>query len=203
MIFQYNPLDYYIETLESGELAFTICRSSGAAPKIRYNLKDLGGTYTLRGLTRRLAELGVEAEPMPGRIGHFPVVFVFGRSDLSVAFYGAKVFPSDMESVLLEHPVLSRAIGSFQFSSYEDERVDRRLAVDLELAPGSVSDSVEIEPGRLAVVLYEGLARANQDFREVSRMFRPEAIEVRIHPHGTGPFAGADVRLKLNYVKRS
>src|ERR1700747_3087804 len=37
MIFQYNPLDYTIETNSNHELLFTIGRQSGAAPKIRYN----------------------------------------------------------------------------------------------------------------------------------------------------------------------
>ena len=37
MVFQYNPLDYRVETLPGGEMAFTVCRMNGAAPKIRYN----------------------------------------------------------------------------------------------------------------------------------------------------------------------
>jgi phenylacetate-CoA ligase len=35
MIFQYNPLDYIIETTPAGELVFTIGRQTSAAPKIR------------------------------------------------------------------------------------------------------------------------------------------------------------------------
>ena len=46
MIFQYNALDYIIETTPEGELLFTIGRQTSAAPKIRYNLHDLGGTLT-------------------------------------------------------------------------------------------------------------------------------------------------------------
>src|SRR6185295_896420 len=46
MIFQYNALDYVIETQESGELLFTIGRQTSAAPKIRYNLKDFGGVMS-------------------------------------------------------------------------------------------------------------------------------------------------------------
>jgi phenylacetate-CoA ligase len=42
MIFQFNPVDYHAELLPSGELAFTMCRNNGAAPKLRYNLKDQG-----------------------------------------------------------------------------------------------------------------------------------------------------------------
>ncbi|MGI8641105.1 MAG: hypothetical protein ACR2MG_14315, partial [Pyrinomonadaceae bacterium] len=46
MIFQYNAADYLIETSPDGELLFSIVRFTGAAPKIRYNLRDLGGTFS-------------------------------------------------------------------------------------------------------------------------------------------------------------
>src|ERR1700683_1445504 len=46
MIFQYNALDYTIETNGQNELLFTIGRQSGAAPKIRYNLRDAGGSLS-------------------------------------------------------------------------------------------------------------------------------------------------------------
>ena len=42
MVFQYNPLDYYVETNEQGELVISICRAGTVAPKLRYNLGDLG-----------------------------------------------------------------------------------------------------------------------------------------------------------------
>ncbi|MFN2530022.1 MAG: CoF synthetase, partial [Pyrinomonadaceae bacterium] len=50
MIFQYNALDYIIETNDEGELIFTIGRQTSAAPKLRYNLKDSGGVYSHREL---------------------------------------------------------------------------------------------------------------------------------------------------------
>jgi phenylacetate-CoA ligase len=34
MIFQYNPLDYYIETNEQGELIITLCRDTNISPKV-------------------------------------------------------------------------------------------------------------------------------------------------------------------------
>ena len=58
MIFQYNALDYVIETNDAGELLFTIGRQTSAAPKIRYNLRDLGGVMSYRQLSARLAENG-------------------------------------------------------------------------------------------------------------------------------------------------
>lgn len=202
MIFQYSPLDYRIETNPEGELVYTILRAEGAAPKIRYNLRDLGGTYTFRALAQRLEARGIAPHELAERFGHFPILYVFGRSDLTAAFFGAKVYPADFEHVILEHPALAPAIQSFQFASYEDEAVNRRLAIDLELAPDTTAEHLGVGAETLRDVFYRGLAKSNQDFREVTRMFEPSALDVNLHPHGTGPFAGADVRLKRQYLKR-
>ncbi len=201
MIFQYNPLDYHIETLDNGELVFTICRASGAAPKIRYNLRDEGGTYRFRDLMSRLGEAGLDPRKLAGRFGHFPVLFLFGRSDLTVAFFGAKIYPADLESTLIGHPQLARAIHSFQFSSEEDAAVNRRLKIQLELAEGVAAEAIGLSTSALGEVFYQGIARSNQDFREVSRMFTAEAIQVALHPKGTHCFEGSDIRLKRQYVK--
>src|SRR3954454_21945024 len=42
LVFQYNPLDYHLEFSTGGELIVTLCRTSNVAPKIRYNIHDLG-----------------------------------------------------------------------------------------------------------------------------------------------------------------
>ncbi len=199
MIFQFNPLDYLIERLEGGALVYTVCRTDGAAPKLRYDLKDQGGVYTFRDLERKLRPRGIEPGALARRFGHFPVLYVFGRGDLTVAFFGAKLYPSDLEAVILGEPTLASRVSSFQFKSYEDAAVNRRLAVHLELVSGEPG-SLDVGPGRLPEIFYRGLAASNQDFREVTRMFGPDAIEVLVHPHGAGPFEGADARIKSRYV---
>jgi phenylacetate-CoA ligase len=201
MIFQYNPLDYLIETLEDGELVFTICRGRGAAPKLRYNLHDLGGVLPFAPLRRTLRARGQDPDAFARRFSHFPVLYVYGRADLTVAFFGAKLYPADVESVVLAHPALATIVHSFQFESFENERVDRRLGIHLELVPGRTPETVPLDCAALAADFYAGLARSNQDFREVKRMFGPDAIEVHLHAHGSGRFAGADIRLKRQYVK--
>lgn len=203
MIFQYNPLDYRIETLESGEMTYTVCRLNGAAPKIRYNLKDEGGTFSFRALAAKLAEHGIEARTLATRIGHFPILYVFGRSDLTVAFFGAKIYPADLEAVILGDPDLASRVRSFRFSSYEDEAVNRRLRICVELAPGLTAASAGIDPVHAATTFYRGIAASNQDFREVTRMFSADALEVQLFEHGAGPFEGADIRVKLQYIGES
>ena len=49
-------------------------------------------------------------------------------------------------------------------------------------------------------LVFAGLVRVNQDFREVTRMFQPSQVKVTVHEFETGPFAGRDIRIKNNYI---
>jgi len=92
MVFQYNPLDYLIEQDASGEVVFTITRLANVAPKIKYNLHDLGGVWRYADLRKRVEELGIVASKLPNKdVACFPILYVYGRNDLSVPFFGCKV----------------------------------------------------------------------------------------------------------------
>jgi phenylacetate-CoA ligase len=198
MIFQYNALDYVVETVENNELVFTIGRQTSAAPKLRYNLKDSGGVMTYRQLATRLQAGGVRISELPGPQSHFPILFVFGRADLTVPFYGAKIFPTDIEDIINAHPTLVRQLNSFQLSSYEDENIDRRLKIHLETVKDFAGELPSLPT--LLDIFFDGLCGCNQDFREVTKMFDRSCIEIEIHAFETGPFAGRDIRIKNRYI---
>jgi phenylacetate-CoA ligase len=195
MIFQYNPLDYYIERADSGELLFTLLRRGNVAPKIRYNLRDVGGVSTFRHLRARVPERVWST--LPKRRLAFPILFVYGRSDLTVGFYGAKVYPGDIESVMNGDHVLRTAFHSFQMRAEYDAALNEVLSITLERCAGADASVPDTEARRR---LYEGLARANQDFREVAKLFGDERLKVQQFAHGEGPFAGKDVRVKYRYI---
>jgi len=198
MIFQYNSSNYVIETNESGELIFTIGRESAAAPKIRYNLRDGGGVYTFQQLAERLRPLGVNLASLSSRFSYFPFVFVYGRNDSSVPFYGCKVFPSDLEQIINADAALAACINSFQLRRVEDEQLNSTLQIHLEKRRESTAVLPEDE--ELFTLVFAGLVRVNQDFREVTRMFQPGQVKVIVHEFETGPFAGRDIRIKNNYI---
>jgi phenylacetate-CoA ligase len=198
MIFQYNAVDYLIETNAQRELLFTIGRESGAAPKIRYNLRDSGGVYAFKELAKRLRPRDIDLARLVSRTSHFPLLFVYGRNDSSVPFYGCKVFPSDMEQIIYSDPMLAQSVGTFQLAATEDEHLTSHLTIHLE--ESSRSAHALPENGVLQEIIFAGLVRVNQDFREVSRLFDPRQVHVKVHAHGTGPFAGRDIRIKNKYI---
>jgi phenylacetate-CoA ligase len=200
MIFQYNALDYIIETTADGELVFTIGRQTSAAPKLRYNLHDLGGTMTHRQLTAKLAARGIDIFDLATPQSRFPILFVFGRSDLTVPFFGAKIYPTDIEEIINADLDLVRQINSFQIASYEDETINRRLKIRLETVkkiPAPLAPTPELHKK-----IFDGLCRVNQDFREVTKMFDRDCVELEIYGFEEGPFSERDIRVKNKYVAR-
>jgi phenylacetate-CoA ligase len=197
MIFQYNPLDYTIETNSNHELLFTIGRQSGAAPKIRYNLRDSGGVFSLGSLSRVLKKHNLPLSTLAARHSFLPLLFVYGRNDATVPFYGAKIYPADLERIINEDPILAEQIHSFQLKAIEDDHLRNKLQVHLELAKKG-RDGLEID--QLQGIIFSGLIRVNQDFREVSKMFDSSQVEVFLYAYETGPFAGRDIRIKNKYI---
>ena len=203
-IFQYNPLDYYIESNERNELLFSLNRSSNIAPKIRYNLHDVG--YTMRyGDAIAAIERAGRGDILEGlrargvRVVTLPLLFHYGRSDLSVSFFGATVSPEGIRQALHAIPALDQSLESFQAFNAQNEHDDALLVVGVELAAGHDSaalDVVDIE-SRFATEL----GKIDGDFATVYST-APEELrpEVRLYEHETGPFQEGHKKIKHTYV---
>ena len=72
------------------------------------------------------------------------------------------------------------------------------MKICLETVKNLVTPLPAIE--KLHQLIFEGLCRVNQDFREVTKMFDPSCVEIQIYEFETGPFQGRDIRIKNRYV---
>ncbi|HEX6700967.1 MAG TPA: hypothetical protein VF101_09580 [Gaiellaceae bacterium] len=197
LVLQYNPIDYYVETIDTGELVVTLCRRENTAPKVRYNIRDLGHVVRLRELRRALAGCGLAFDDLPPH-ADLPLLFLYGRADDAVPYYGCKVTPANVEEAVYSVPELAGLVQAFALVLTEDERAEKRLTIALELNEGA-QPPADVEGLRDRVV--ERLGELNQDFREASRFMPADARpKLDLHPAGTGPFAGHDIRLKRRYV---
>ena len=200
MIFQYNPLDYYIETNNQGELIVTLCRLANVAPKVRYGIHDIGHVLRFPELERVLQDLGLKVSDIGKPQSDLPLLFHYGRADMSVAFYGCKITPGDFEEIIFKNPELAQQINSFSLITSEDERVNKKLTLALEMAEGEKAlENLE----ELRNEIFEELKTVNQDYRESSKMI-PAGFEpqLEVHSFGAGPFAANDLRLKKHYIQK-
>lgn len=199
MVFQYNPLAYHFETNDAGELVATLVRPIHIAPKIRYNIHDLGHAMPFAEVERALEECGLGdllATTDPVRL---PLLLLYGRSDLSVDYFGANVTPGSVSEILYAIDDIAPSLESFRLISTENEHHDVTLEVAIELTDGADPDAIDRDG--LAAEVFDRLADRNGDFANAYRRTATEGQlpVLTVHARGTGPFAG-DERLKKQYI---
>ncbi len=199
-VFQYNSMDYLVETNELGELLVTLCRHTNVAPKIRYNIHDNGHVMTYRDAVKLAQAHGVDTSAFPVAIlGDLPLMFLYGRSDLSVGFYGCKITPGEVEKIIFSMPELAEAFNSFRLITFEDAQHDKQLTLAIELGQGKAAPA---DSETMRERIFSALRGANQDYRESERIFTAKGVVPKLEFHGfrEGPFVGSDIRLKSKYT---
>ncbi len=200
MIFQYNPLAYLLETNDKGELVCTISRPYNISPKIRYNIHDRGHVMMYGELKNKLAAAG-RLELLDGidpKVD-LPLLFLYGRSDMSIEYYGAKVTPDSVREILYGVKELTPILNTFRLMSYEDKNHNKRMEIAAELVKGAAAPK---DATALADQVFHRLGEMNGDF--YNAMFRtatPDNLpKLSIHEYESGPFSGGQRKLKNEYV---
>lgn len=160
---QYDPLSRFFEVIES-TLLFS---GDNGIPLIRYNILDSGGVITYDKMLNFLAEWGfdpiAQLQQQGARgIHQLPFVYVFGRSNFTVSYFGANIYPENV-TVGLEQPAIPEWVtGKFVLQVKEDADKNRFLSIVVELAPG-VEASEEMRDAIASSILSQ-LQRLNSEF---------------------------------------
>ncbi|MGH1396969.1 MAG: phenylacetate--CoA ligase family protein [Trichormus sp.] len=169
---QYDPVSRFFE-VQNGQLLFS---GNNGIPLIRYNILDTGGIISYDAMLQFLADWGFNPveylsslkdedgiNPVSTRgIYQLPFVYVFGRSNFTVSYFGANIYPENV-TVGLEQPVIQQWVtGKFVLQVKEDTDKNRFLSVVVELAP----DVEASEDKRQAVAnsILTQLLRLNSEF---------------------------------------
>ena len=196
MIFQYNPYDYLFETNDKGELLVSICRKENLSPRIRYNIHDLGHAEDFYTFKKTLRALGRQDLVALAEFD-FGVLFYYGRSDLSVDYYGGVVGPEEIRQIINADPDYKAKVSNFRLISYEDQKHQKHLLFALELAK-DVHINAE-EKQRLLDVIIKQLFVLNLDFKAGYDMANHKP-EIRTYQLGEGIFDAAHQKVKNDYV---
>jgi phenylacetate-CoA ligase len=195
---QYDPISRFFEVQER-TLFFS---GDNGIPLIRYNILDTGGIVPYTDMLAFLAQYGfdplAELQKHAGRgLRPLPFVYVFGRSDFTVSYFGANIYPENV-TVGLEQPSIKEWVtGKFVLESQEDADRNRFLAVAVELAPGVAGDA---EKQRLiAESIQTQLRRLNSEF---ANYVPPEQQLPRITLLPAGDPSYFPVGVKHRYTRR-
>ncbi|MDQ1391807.1 MAG: hypothetical protein QOF30_784 [Acidimicrobiaceae bacterium] len=200
MVFQYDPCDYHVEAVSTPagahELVVTVTRPM-LSPRVRYNVGDEGGTIDFQAALAACRYLGLdpgEAERRPFRL---PFLFVHGRSDQTVSFMGANLYPEDIAAGIDAHRAADR-LGAFCMELAEVDEDDVRPLIHIE-APEALRFGTTA--AELVTVIRDHLAAASADYREaLVESAQAADIRVRLWETGTGPFASNAARIKHRQV---
>jgi phenylacetate-CoA ligase len=160
---QYDPYRRYFEAAD-GTLLFS---GDNGAPLLRYHIADNGGLIPYHDMLRFLTRHGFD--PLPGLGAHawrgarrLPFVYVFGRANFAVSYFGANVYPENI-AVGLEQPEIAPwTTGKFVVMAREGLEGAPELYLAVELAQG-----VEADSGKEAAIAEAALAqllRLNTEF---------------------------------------
>ena len=198
MIFQYNPSDFLIQNTEDGELIITVCRFHYVAPKVRYNIHDRGHQVTIREMYEVLEELGIDKSEIVAPRTDLPLLFHYGRADMTVAFFGANVSPVDIQESMFEINTLVEKCNTFQIRTSEDATGDKTLEILLEAKSGISWDGENVVA--IKNDLTTRLTQINQDFRAAYAMAGADRVKLILCDHNEGDFANNDIRIKARYL---
>ena len=133
------------------------------------------------------------------RVLELPLLFHYGRSDLSVTFFGAKVSPDGIRQALHAIPGFDQLIESFQAFNAQNDDDDSLLVVCVELAAGHAKAA--LDAADLASRFATELSKIDGDFGKVLST-APDRLrpEIRLYEHQTGPFRDGHKKIKHSYV---
>ena len=144
-----------------------------------------------------LKDCGVKEEEYVKPQADLPVLFHYGRADMTVSFFGSNISPTDVQETISNLPAFEKSVHSFCMTTAEDQEGNKQLIVSIELK----QSRPEGDPGLSPQAFFDQLASVNQDFREARRMLADENRAIlKLHEFGKGPFTNADMRIKARYI---
>lgn len=158
---QYDPTSRYFEVHE-GTLLFS---GDNGVPLIRYHIADRGGVL---GFDKMMAAMrGFGFDPVRALQGgaaprRQPFVWVFGRANFTVSFFGANVYPENVSLGLEQPEVRGQVTGKFVMEVKEGLDAAPSLAIAVELAKGVVAGKVD--KAAIEAAILAQLKRLNSEF---------------------------------------
>jgi len=160
---QYDPLSRWFEA-HDGTL---VVSGDNGVPLLRYHIADKGGVIPYDEMMNVITT--ADAGPA-GEILHrsergaweLPFIYLFGRADFTVSYFGANIYPENV-SVGLEQPeVRDWVSGKFVLQVVETADRNEALSITVELLPGVPGN--EARHSVITDAIVKQLRRLNSEF---------------------------------------
>ena len=163
-LFQYDPEIRYIETM-SGDLVIT---AHAGVPLIRFNQHDAGAVLPYDAMVQALTAATLQrmkSARAPWRGRALPFVTLSGRSDRTVVFYAANIYPEHIMEAMNDPAYLGYLTGKFVMEKKYLSDMEQELIIHTELRP-EVRKSAAFAH-KLEKHIATTLARINMEYRHL------------------------------------
>ncbi|MGD1873344.1 MAG: phenylacetate--CoA ligase family protein [Mastigocoleus sp.] len=161
-LMQYDPTSRFFE-VQDKTLIFS---GDNGIPLIRYNILDIGGIITYDQMLQFLKTYNFDPVSQLGEstrgIYSLPFVFVFRRSNFTISYFGANIYPENIIVGLEQPEIQSWVTGKFVMQVQEDRDKNKFLFIAVELAP-NIEDSSQKSVAITSAILTQ-LKRLNSEF---------------------------------------
>jgi len=160
---QYDPASRFFEVHE-GTL---VVSGENSVPLVRYHIADKGGVIGFEEMWNFLKQHGIQSLdelrlPNSFHPRNLPFVYVFGRADFTVSYYGANIYPENVTVGLEQPEIMTWTTGKFVLETQETKNGDKVLHITVELLPG-IESNTEMAP-IISASIREQLLRLNSEF---------------------------------------
>ena len=162
-LFQYNPLMRYIES-DGTDLLLT---AHSGIPLARFNQRDAGGVLSFSTVQKILPaflqkEISSELKKNRFKPWRLPFVTLYNRSDRTLKFYAANIYPEHIMQALNHRAFLKMLTGKFVMQKKYLKNMDEFLELHIELQHGVRKNSNLARMIQSCVV--ETLERINMEY---------------------------------------
>jgi phenylacetate-CoA ligase len=181
-LFQYDPTLRFIETA-GDELLIT---AKSGIPLIRFNQHDGGSLLSERDIAAALTTVSRaqtdEIRRYTRRRWELPFVSLHGRTDRTLTFYAANIYPENVQAALGEKRYVSLLTGKFAMEIRHTKSMDQELVIHIELVEkGKGGRALELQ---LAQDIEAVLKRVNSEYADaLSHVHKPMSPIVTLHPY--------------------
>ncbi|WP_026603940.1 phenylacetate--CoA ligase family protein [Methylomonas sp. 11b] len=195
---QYDPHSRFFEVHE-GTL---VVSGENSVPLLRYHIADKGGVLTYAQIWEFLRQHGVQSFEDLGLDSGFqarnlPFVYVFGRADFTVSYYGANIYPENVTVGLEQPEIMAWVTGKFVLQTQENAEGDKYLHIAVELLPGVVPEPA-LAP-KIAASIRTQLLRLNSEFANYTPAEK-QLPQISLHSFADTEYFPAGV--KHRYTRR-
>ncbi|MBU4070216.1 MAG: hypothetical protein KJ646_04505 [Nanoarchaeota archaeon] len=170
MLFQYNPLNFFIEE-SKGEVIITTINLDKMLPVIRYNIHDSGGVISYKKIKEIFKQQNIDIKVKL----KLPFLYIDGRTGGVISINSAKVYPETISKALYQDKSLANLItGKFKLKKQQTSKQQTMFIIEIELKE-NIKPNIQLKNDFEKLIKKE-LCETNVEYKDMITHYSKHAL---------------------------